>query len=79
MYMLYAAQTRACHTCGLLLMHVDGDASLQIGSLNLGQLTPQCDHHHLTQNGLSLLHVLGHDRLVCPGQSQGCLHVSHSD
>ena len=46
-----------CFTCGLLLMHVDGDASLQVGSLDLGQLTSQCNHDHFTQNGFSLLHV----------------------
>lgn len=54
------------YTCGLLLMHVNGDASLQVGPLDLGQLTTQGDHDHLTENGFSFLHVLGHDGLVCP-------------
>ena len=67
------AVTQAMHTCGLLLMHVNGDAGLQVGTLNLGQLTTERDHHHITQNGLCLLHVFGHDGLVCPGQSQCCL------
>ena len=60
-------------TCGLLLVHVNGDASLQVGPLNLSQLTTQRDHNHLTKNGLCLLHVLRHDRLVCPSQSQSRL------
>ena len=55
-------------------MHVDGDAGLQVGALNLGQLTPQRDHDHLAQNGFSLLHVLRHDGLVGLSQSQSGLH-----
>ena len=54
-------------------MHVNRNAGLQVGSLNLGQLTTQSDHDHFTQDGLCLLHVLGHDRLVCPSQRQSRL------
>lgn len=54
-------------------MHVNGDASLQVGTLDLGELTAEGDHDHLTQDGLCLLHVLGHDRLVGPGKCEGSL------
>lgn len=50
-------------------MHVNGNTGLQVSALNLGQLTAQGDHDHLTQYGLCLFHVFGHDRLVCLCQS----------
>ena len=59
-------------------MHVNGNTGLQVSALNLGQLTAQRDHDHLTQYGLCLLHVLGHDRLVCLCQSQSRLHRNTS-
>lgn len=56
-------------------MHMDGDASLQVGPLDLSELAAQGNHDHLTQNGFSLLHVFGHDGLISPGKCQSSLHT----
>ena len=53
--------------CRLLLVHVHGDACLQVGALVLRDLCTQRDAHHVTQHHVHL-HV--HMPVLCV-----CLHV----
>ena len=67
------------HAYGLLLMHVDSDAGLQVGSLDARQVRAQRQGHHLPQDCLALLQRPVHAVLVRLCRRQGCLSIGHAN
>ena len=54
----------------LLLVHVHGDAGLQVGALDARQVGAQRDVHQLAQHRVRLLGRARHRRLICLGGVQ---------